>query len=60
MGKKTEFHAVAFFRKVRDQQAVALMGKSPPEIIAFFAAAAQKLPRPIPRPKATRRQAAGT
>jgi hypothetical protein len=60
MSKKTEFHAVTFFRKVRDKQAVALIGKSPQEIIAFFAAAAQKLPRPTSRSKGARRQAART
>ena len=58
MGKKTEFHAVTFFRKVRDEQAVALTGKSPQEIIAFFADAARKLPRRPSRSKGTHRQAA--
>jgi hypothetical protein len=36
MKKKTEFHSVAFFRRIRDQQAAALVNKSPEEIIAFF------------------------
>lgn len=58
MGKKTEIHAVTFFRKVRDKQAVALTGKSPQEIIAFFADAARKLPRRILRSKGARRLAA--
>jgi len=58
MGKKSEFHAVTFFRKVRDKQAVALTGKSPQEIIAFFAAAARKLPRRISCSKGARRPAA--
>lgn len=39
MPKKTEFHAVDFFRKVRDQQATTLSGKTPAEIIAFFSKA---------------------
>lgn len=60
MSKKTEFHSLAFFRKVRDKQAAALAGKSPQEIIAFFAAVAQKLPRPASRSKGARRQAAHT
>jgi len=36
MTQKIRFHAVEFFRKVRDEQAIALAGKSPAEIIAFF------------------------
>jgi hypothetical protein len=60
MGKKTEFHTVTFFRKVRDKQAEALIGKSPKEIMAFFAAAAQNFPRPTTRSKGARRQAART
>jgi hypothetical protein len=36
MPKKTEFHSVEFFRKVRDQQAALLSGKTPAEIVAFF------------------------
>lgn len=36
MPKKTEFHSVEFFRKVRDQQAAILSGKTPAEIVAFF------------------------
>ena len=36
MPRKTEFHSVEFFREVRDQQANALAGKSPAEIVAFF------------------------
>jgi hypothetical protein len=60
MGKKTEFHAVEFVRRLRDRQALALRGKSPREIVAYFAAAAQRTPRPAVRRKATRRQAPGT
>ena len=58
MGKKTEFRAVEFVRKVRDEQAAMLAGKSPEEIIAFFAAASARLPRPAARPKGARRSAA--
>ena len=36
MAQKTEFHTVDFFRKIRDEQAAVLAGKSPAEIIAFF------------------------
>ncbi len=37
MDRKTEeFHTVDFFRKIRDEQAAVLAGKSPAEIIAFF------------------------
>lgn len=36
MDQKTEFHSVDFFRKIRDEQAAFLAGKSPAEIIAFF------------------------
>jgi len=36
MPKKSEFHSVEFFRKVRDKHAATLYGKSPQEIIAFF------------------------
>ena len=42
MEKKSKFHSVEFFRKVRDEQAAALAGKSPAEIIAFFAQAASR------------------
>jgi len=36
MPKKSEFHSVEFFRKVRDKHAAILAGKSPEEVIAFF------------------------
>jgi hypothetical protein len=36
MPKKTNFHSIEFFRKVRDEQAIALSGKSAAEIIAYF------------------------
>ncbi len=36
MARKVEFHAVEFFRGVRDQQAALLKGRSNAEIIAFF------------------------
>lgn len=58
MGKKTEFHTVEFFRKVRDEQAAMLAGKSPEEVIAFFAAASDRFSRSTARPKGTGRQAA--
>lgn len=38
MVRKNDFHTVDFFRKVRDEQAVMLQGKTHKEIIAFFAA----------------------
>lgn len=55
MGKKSEFHAVDFVRKVRDEQAAALEGKSPQEVTAFFAAAAKAATLP-PRTRRTVRQ----
>lgn len=57
MGKKTEFHAVEFVRKVRDEQVAMLSGKSSKEIIAFFAGASARLPRTAARPKGARRSA---
>ena len=36
MTKKIEFHSVEFFRKVRDEHAAELSGKSTEEIITFF------------------------
>lgn len=42
MTRKTEFHAVAFFRKVRDQQAAELAGRTPEQIIAFFSRARER------------------
>jgi hypothetical protein len=57
MPKKTEFHTIAFFRKVRDQQAAALSGKSPAGIIAFFAEAKTRRPKSNPaQAKASRRR----
>lgn len=38
MARKNDFHTVDFFRKVRDEQAAMLQGKTHKEIIAFFAA----------------------
>lgn len=55
MGKKSEFHAVDFVRKVRDEQAAALEGKSPQEVIGFFAAAAKAAARAAKLPTRTRR-----
>ena len=37
MVRKNDFHTVDFFRKVRDEQAEMLQGKTHEEIIAFFA-----------------------
>ena len=42
MDKKSKFQSVKFFRKVRDEQAALLAGKSPAEIIEFFAQAATR------------------
>ena len=36
MPKKTNFHCMEFLRKVRDEQATVLAGKSAAEIIAYF------------------------
>ncbi|GEM_PF-1745679 len=36
MVRKNDFHTVDFFRKVRDEQAAMLQGKTHEEIIAFF------------------------
>ncbi len=43
MERKTEFHSVEFFRKVRDKQATILEGKSPEEIIVFYSEEKAKL-----------------
>jgi hypothetical protein len=58
MPRKTEFHSVEFFRKVRDQQASVLAGKSPAEIVAFFSKAQAGTPNKAlhrTRQKAARR-----
>ena len=58
MPRKTEFHSVEFFRKVRDQQAGVLAGKSPAEIVAFFSKAQPRTPNKAlhrTRQKAARR-----
>ena len=36
MARKNDFHTVDYFRKVRDEQAAMLQGKTHEEIIAFF------------------------
>ncbi len=36
MPQKTEIHAVELVRKIRDEQAALLEGKSPEEVIDFF------------------------
>lgn len=56
MSTKPEFHSVEFFRKIRDQQAAALSGKPPAEIIAFFSKT--PAPRLTKRSSRTGRQAA--
>jgi len=58
MPKKTEFHSVEFFRKVRDQQAAVLSGKAPAEIVAFFTKTKPK--HPAKRTSGVRRQTART
>lgn len=58
MPRKTEFHSVEFFRKIRDEQASILAGKSPAEIVAFFSKAQSRTPSKAPhraRQKAARR-----
>jgi hypothetical protein len=58
MPRKTEFHSVEFFRKVRDQQASVLAGKSPAEIVAFFSNVQARTPNKAlhrTRQKAARR-----
>jgi hypothetical protein len=42
MARKIEFHAVEFFRGIRDQQAALLKGRSNAEIIAFFSTFGKK------------------
>lgn len=56
MPKKTEFHSVAFFRQVRNQQAAALSEKSPAEIIAFFAGSKGQRPKSKPTPATVSRR----
>ncbi len=58
MPRKTGFHSVEFFRKIRDEQASILAGKSPAEIVAFFSKAQPRTPNKAPhraRQKAARR-----
>ena len=47
MPRKTEIHSVEFFRKVRDQHASVLAGKSPAEIVAFFSKAQPRTPNRV-------------
>jgi len=42
MARKIEFHAVEFFRGIRDQQAALLKGRSNAEVIAFFSTFGKK------------------
>lgn len=45
MPRKTGFRSVEFFRKIRDQQASVLAGKSPAEIVAYFSKDQAQKPR---------------
>ena len=52
MEEKTEIKAIELVRRIRDEQAELLAGKSPEEIIEFFrqaGAAARMMARPIAR-----------
>jgi hypothetical protein len=42
MARKIEFHAVEFFRGIRDNHAALLKGRSNAEIIAFFSSFGMK------------------
>ena len=53
MARKIEFHAVEFFRGIRDQQAALLRGRSDAEIIAFFSTLAMRA-HGLTRPSARR------
>ena len=58
MRKKSEFHSVDFFRKVRDNHAATLAGKSPEEIIAFFRETRKSRPTKAPsRPRSSAAEA---
>ena len=46
MPGETELQSVEFFRKVRDQHASLLAGKSPTKIIVFFSEARTGTPGP--------------
>ena len=51
MKEKMKIDAVEMVRRIRDQQARELSGKSPAEIIAFFREAAQKCRDQSSRPQ---------
>jgi hypothetical protein len=49
MQQKSEFHVTEFLRRVRDEQAAMLKGKSDAEVLAFFASFKQgKAHKPSP------------
>jgi hypothetical protein len=56
--QKNEFHVTEFLRRVRDEQAAMLKGKSDAEVLAFFASFKQgKARKPSPdHPKDTAHQ----
>jgi len=60
MAQKSEFHAVEFIRKVRDEQAARLKGKNRAEIVSFFETFKKKsssqTPRSTGRAKSTARR----
>jgi hypothetical protein len=58
MTQKSEFQTVEFFRKVRDEQASFLAGKSREEIIAYFASFHKPRPGLTSRSTRTRQKAA--
>jgi hypothetical protein len=53
MARKIEFHAVEFFRGIRDQQAALLKGRSDADVIAFFSTFGMKA-HGLTRPSARR------
>ena len=60
MALKHDFRAVDFFRKVRDEQAEILKGKTHEEIIAYFSSFRKKeQKRPSASARAVRKRAAG-
>ena len=52
MVQKSEFRTVEFFRKVRDEQAAMLVGKSHEEIMIFFSLSDEG-PQPTEAPQRT-------
>lgn len=58
MARKTEFRTVEFFRKVRDEHAARLAGKSNAEIIEFFRSSRKAASGPSARPGGRSKSAA--